>query len=94
MIARVFIFSQLKYTVRGSISFVNWCRKIIKQCLVETADFALFLSVFLQFQTMAGYESFTDIATDKGVEDPNLSSGKVYSFIYPIYLFVYLFGAV
>lgn len=68
--------------------------EIIKQCLVETADFALFLSVFLQFQTMAGYESFTDIATDKGVEDPNLSSGKVYSFIYPIYLFVYLFGAV
>ena len=43
---------------------------------------------------MAGYESFTDIATDKGVEDPNLSSGKVYSFIYPIYLFFYLFGAV
>lgn len=93
MIARVFIFSQLKYTVRGSISFVN-VSEIIKQCLVETADFALFWSVFLQFQTMAGYESFTDIATDKGVEDPNLSSGKVYSFIYPIYLFVYLFGAV
>ena len=39
---------------------------------------------------MAGYESFTDIATDKGVEDPNLSSGKVYSFIYPIYLFICL----
>ena len=39
---------------------------------------------------MAGYESFTDIATDKGVEDPNLSSGKVYSFIYPIYLSIYL----
>ncbi|RMX48070.1 hypothetical protein pdam_00002628 [Pocillopora damicornis] len=29
---------------------------------------------------MAGYESFTDIATDKGVEDPNLSSAIVMPF--------------
>lgn len=33
MIARVFIFSQLKYTVRGSISFVNLCRKSLNSVL-------------------------------------------------------------
>lgn len=43
---------------------------------------------------MIGYESFIDIVIDKGVEDLNFFLGKVYLFIYFIYLFVYLFGVV
>ena len=39
---------------------------------------------------MASYESLADMASNKGVEDPNLSSGKVSSFVYPIHLFIYL----
>lgn len=80
--------------ISGQIIWLKAC--LARENAVE--EFVVCCFVLLQIYSMSSYQSLADIASNRadGVDDPNLSSGKIYScIILWVCLFnIELFGAI